>query len=313
MAGNVKRRVLNYEGNPPQLRDTVAGNTTSHGQVLAWDTNSQAFHLAQGGGGGGAPTDASYVTLAASGGLTAERVLTAGPGLTFQDGGAGAALTVSTVDLAPNGASYLTLSQDAGLTQERVLTAGTGITIQDGGAGAALTISATGGGGGAPTDASYVVLEASPGLSNEQVLVAGAGVTITSSQGQVTVAQDGTPVAKPFPLSGASQVVSVAAATLVVASAYLDPGEYLGAATTFQGILSAGSTTYTTRVRLYDVGAAAYVTDGTLTTSSTSPTVLSSLVTITSGLRHLEVHADLQGTQDSSATGVVGFLGLRRA
>ena len=48
-----------------------------------------------GGGGGGAPTSAQYVTLATNATLTNERVLTAGTGITITDGGAGAAVTVS--------------------------------------------------------------------------------------------------------------------------------------------------------------------------------------------------------------------------
>jgi hypothetical protein len=48
-----------------------------------------------GGGGGGAPEGASYVTLATDGDLTAERVLTAGSGVTITDGGAGSTVTLS--------------------------------------------------------------------------------------------------------------------------------------------------------------------------------------------------------------------------
>ena len=46
------------------------------------------------GGGGGAPTNAQYVTLATNGTLTQERVLTAGTGITLTDGGAGGNLTI---------------------------------------------------------------------------------------------------------------------------------------------------------------------------------------------------------------------------
>ncbi len=103
-----------------------------------------------GGGGGGAPTDAQYLTLAANGGLSDERVLTAGTGISLTDGGAGGALTVANTIAAgaPTAAQYLTLAADGGLTNERVLTAGTGISLTDGGAGGALTVAATGGGGG---------------------------------------------------------------------------------------------------------------------------------------------------------------------
>ena len=47
------------------------------------------------GGGSGAPTDAQYLTLAVDGGLSDERVLTAGAGISLTDAGAGGALTVA--------------------------------------------------------------------------------------------------------------------------------------------------------------------------------------------------------------------------
>jgi hypothetical protein len=47
------------------------------------------------GGGGGAPTGASYLVLGLDGTLTAERVLTAGVGVNFVDGGANGALTIN--------------------------------------------------------------------------------------------------------------------------------------------------------------------------------------------------------------------------
>ena len=47
------------------------------------------------GGGGGAPTDAQYVTLATDVGLSAERVLTAGSGISITDGGAGGNVTIA--------------------------------------------------------------------------------------------------------------------------------------------------------------------------------------------------------------------------
>ena len=49
------------------------------------------------GGGGGAPTDSEYVTLALDGGLSDERVLVAGVGLALTDGGAGGNVTLKTV------------------------------------------------------------------------------------------------------------------------------------------------------------------------------------------------------------------------
>tara|TARA_R110000824_G_scaffold208282_3_gene393866 strand:- start:464 stop:754 length:291 start_codon:yes stop_codon:yes gene_type:complete len=50
---------------------------------------------AQSDGGGGAPTDAQYLVLAVNGDLSAERVLAEGTGIALVDGGAGAALTIS--------------------------------------------------------------------------------------------------------------------------------------------------------------------------------------------------------------------------
>lgn len=48
-----------------------------------------------GGGGGGAPTGATYVVLSLDGGLSAERVLTAGAGITITDGGANEPVTIA--------------------------------------------------------------------------------------------------------------------------------------------------------------------------------------------------------------------------
>ena len=47
---------------------------------------------------GGAPTDATYVTLSLDGTLTNERVLTAGEGIDLTDGGAGSTITISGED-----------------------------------------------------------------------------------------------------------------------------------------------------------------------------------------------------------------------
>lgn len=47
------------------------------------------------GGGGGAPTDAQYVTLTGNATLTQERVLTAGAGISLSDGGANSTATVA--------------------------------------------------------------------------------------------------------------------------------------------------------------------------------------------------------------------------
>ncbi|MCD6149114.1 hypothetical protein J7J18_07110, partial [bacterium] len=47
------------------------------------------------GGGGGAPTNASYVVMSSNGTLSAERVLTAGSGISISDGGANGNVTIT--------------------------------------------------------------------------------------------------------------------------------------------------------------------------------------------------------------------------
>lgn len=61
--------------------------------------------LESGGSGGGAPTDAAYVTLSTDATLTDERVLTAGTGISIVDGGAGSTVTVSATGAPPTGAA----------------------------------------------------------------------------------------------------------------------------------------------------------------------------------------------------------------
>ena len=65
----------------------------------------QAVNDLVAGGGGGAPIDATYVTLSLDGTLTDERVLTAGTGVSIVDGGAGGLVTISATGGAPSGAA----------------------------------------------------------------------------------------------------------------------------------------------------------------------------------------------------------------
>ncbi len=90
--------------------------SSAHGTPLVVDIASGtiyymdaagAVQAATGGGGGGAPTGASYLTLGLDGGLTAERVLTAGTNITFVDTGANGTLTIN----ASGGGSGLTQPQ----------------------------------------------------------------------------------------------------------------------------------------------------------------------------------------------------------
>jgi hypothetical protein len=84
-----------------------------------------------GAGGGGAPTDASYVTLGSNGTLTAERTIAEGTAIDMVDGGAEGSLTVgvdltelSTVTLGAG--SFTTLTFNAGTTDPVITASGTG-------------------------------------------------------------------------------------------------------------------------------------------------------------------------------------------
>ena len=63
--------------------------------VVEWPGAAPAvIEVPAGGGGGGAPTNAQYVTLATNATLTQERVLTAGTGISLTDSGAGGTITI---------------------------------------------------------------------------------------------------------------------------------------------------------------------------------------------------------------------------
>ena len=84
---------------------TTAPSTPDSGEGVFYEKNDgkiyfkndggTEYDLTGGGGGGGAPTDAQYVTLATDGDLSAERVLTAGDRVTLTDGGANSTITVA--------------------------------------------------------------------------------------------------------------------------------------------------------------------------------------------------------------------------
>ena len=112
-------------------------NATNDGWVaIAWGTDD--------GSGEGLPDlrNEPYVVLGASTVLTAERVLTAGSGITLVDGGAGGALTISA---ASGGTPFVDLPfimrvPTPELTFERYLAVVGGLTLVDGGVGGPLTI-----------------------------------------------------------------------------------------------------------------------------------------------------------------------------
>lgn len=90
-----------------------------------------------GGGGGGAPTGASYVTIGLNGSLTAERVLTAGTLIDLADTGANGTVTIN-VESANNVSTYLDGATDPFLRTSAATGVSDGdkgdITVSGGGA-----------------------------------------------------------------------------------------------------------------------------------------------------------------------------------
>lgn len=119
--------LLNSAGHAPKLSSNATAQTPQ-GSTLSWNPTTKSFDLTNGGGGGGgAPSDASYVVLGASAGLSAERVLAAGAGLTLADGGAGGSATLSVYVAGQTTGDLVVRSGQqwgrlAGLTQGWVLT-----------------------------------------------------------------------------------------------------------------------------------------------------------------------------------------------
>ena len=119
------------------------GDATNVAQITidAQGRITAAADVAISGGGGGAPADAQYVTLATDGDLSAERVLTAGTAISLTDAGANGAITVANTGVTSN-------------------VAGTGIGVS--GATGAVTITNTG------------VTAAAVGPSATNVVISGA-------------------------------------------------------------------------------------------------------------------------------------------
>ena len=90
---NEKTQLLNFGGHAPKLRDTVTGATD--GYVLTWDAAAKGWYPSDAGSGGGsAPADATYVVIQANAGLSGERVIGEGTGITITDGGANGTLEI---------------------------------------------------------------------------------------------------------------------------------------------------------------------------------------------------------------------------
>jgi len=84
-------------------------------------TTAPTWQAPPSGSGGGAPTNASYVTLGTNASLSAERVLTAGTAISLTDGGANGNATVA-VQLGTSGTTACA-GNDSRLSDARTPTA----------------------------------------------------------------------------------------------------------------------------------------------------------------------------------------------
>ena len=108
--------------------------TQSNGQIIISGSS--------GGSGGGAPTDAQYLTLSANASLTGERVFTPGTGLTGTDAGANSTYTLAINNGVVATVSGTTFTQLSGSLQRTssglsYIVAGKGITVVSGTASSA--------------------------------------------------------------------------------------------------------------------------------------------------------------------------------
>jgi hypothetical protein len=134
LAGGADGRILvlhNIGASTITLKDESASSTAANRFALTtdlsflqdmmvflqYDNTSQRWRCVSGGGGGGgggAATSEPFVTIGNSGGLSAERALTAGSGITITDGGANSTVTI-TAPLAST-SQYLTSGSGATYT-----------------------------------------------------------------------------------------------------------------------------------------------------------------------------------------------------
>jgi len=148
------------------LVDPAAASLDFVGAGVVASGGAGAVTVTISGGGGGAPVGATYVTLSLDPGLTAERVLTAGTGISIVDGGANGPVTLAVdatwAEILVNGAS----------------SGGTSPVISTGDSllGQTDLILTPGGGGGDNVIIDGLTWPSVDGASGEAIITNGAGV-----------------------------------------------------------------------------------------------------------------------------------------
>ena len=133
-----------------RLQDSVTDSTTNRAVTpnAVYDMSGVLQSKIDAAGGGGAPTDAQYVTLATDGDLSAERVLARGTGIHIVDGGANGNVTVSVSGSTTSQLGIVQLQDSA--TDGTVNRAITPNAVYDISGVLQTKIDAGGGGGGSP-------------------------------------------------------------------------------------------------------------------------------------------------------------------
>lgn len=215
--------------NPAAGVKRIYVNSTTHELTQRSNTGTEVKMSDGSGGGGGAPTNVPYLTLANDGTLTVERVLTASGRVSITDAGANSTATLdvvagSIVDSQIGshtstkisitskgqlnsaivysdqnnalGSNYVDITERAAPSNPsagtlRIYANSTSheLTQRDS-AGVEKKFSDGSGGGGAPTTSQYLTLAADGSLSAERVLTASTRVTITDAGANSTATLD---------------------------------------------------------------------------------------------------------------------------